>query len=404
MRQRSRALSQALAIRERRTRGESHVVSVNINRLGEVDTELQGANLACVSALRENERLRMLLDLLLDGLGVGVVANDAEGRVILVNRMIETFVGIDRQRILGHPLPSVWRHAGLPEPPFSAVAHRGRILTCSASSMNGHEPIAGACVWTLYDVSDATRLKGQRDRQERLAAMGEMVGRLAHEIRNPLGSIELFASLLAKSAQEEDRQSLVHHISTSIRTLNQLLSNLLVVTGPPRPRIQQVDMSVMVDEITTLAMQAIRERSISLQTKIDEPAQKLHADGTLLRQALLNILLNAIQASPQGGHVEITCRRLDARPRDGSMPEAIGSSGTVDVVALSVRDGGIGIPGEDLPRIFDPFFSRREGGTGLGLAIVHQVMNAHNGWIDVDSYPGKGTTMILCFPQTRGAA
>lgn len=374
-----------------------HKLTVQIRDL---DRELQAVNLALEVKLQENEGLRKHREMILESLSVGVIVTDSEGRVTLVNRLAEEMIGLSRDVMLHRELDEVWRQSGMPPVPFSSSEHRGRVLFCGEDALSelGRPPCGK--IRMIQDITVLTRLKDQLERQKRLAAMGEMIGRIAHEIRNPLGSIELFASLLGNEVQDgAERRSLAEHISTSVRTLDQLLSNLLVVTGPPRPRIQEVDIEALVNEVVTMAVQPIRERSITVREDIGANARTVRGDRSLLRQVGLNLLLNAIQASPEGGVVEVTSR-LEPKWEGGPVRVERNSptQGNMTLV-LRVRDYGCGIAPEDQARVFDPFFSRREGGTGLGLAIVHQVMEAHAGWVDLESQQGRGTTVALSFPQ-----
>lgn len=370
------------------------------DRIVALDVELKTVNRTLEEKLQENERLRTHLEMILESLEVGVLVADEQGRITTVNRIAEEMLGVGRDELFHHTLAEIWAHVGWPSPPCTDIRHGERILTCCDSVLSNQQHKACGTVRMLQDVTLVTQLKDQVARQDRLAAMGEMVGRIAHEIRNPLGSIELFASSLNAVDQDaEERRSLIRHISTSVRALNQLLSNVLVVTGPARPRPQKVEVAEILNEVLTLAAQAIRERSVSIHVEVREGAERLMADGILMRQVLLNILLNAISASPQGGRVHLTglVRKSTMGPGGGTPPLSQGHNQRV--VVLAVQDFGEGIATEDLSRIFDPFFSRREGGTGLGLAIVHQVMKAHAGWVEVESSQGRGTNMMLCFPQ-----
>ena len=124
----------------------------------------------------------------------------------------------------------------------------------------------------------------------------------------------------------------------------------------------------------------------------------------MIRQSLLNLLLNAIQASSDEGTIEVSSECIPAEQQRNASRRTGGGQSTGLLVSLRVRDFGRGIPSEDQSQVFDPFFSRRQGGTGLGLAIVRQVMEVHGGWIRCDSEIGKGTTFQLCFPQGRKSA
>lgn len=223
------------------------------------------------------------------------------------------------------------------------------------------------------------------ERTRRLAAMGEMAARVAHEIRNPLGSMAIFSNLLERElASEPEKQRLANHISTGIKSLDNLLSNMLLFASSPEAKLKPVDMRKVIEESLLLAKG--HERSdVSVKAAFSGQTT-IMADGVLLRQLFLNLVINAVDAMDAGGCLNIRTRVVEDRQR---------------YMEIKVSDTGRGIRKEHIDRVFDPFFTTKDRGTGLGLAIVSTVVNAHSGFIDVDSVAGEGTTFTIGLPMLR---
>jgi signal transduction histidine kinase len=240
----------------------------------------------------------------------------------------------------------------------------------------------------FHDVTKVRHLEERLQRRNRLAAMGEMVGSIAHEIRNPLGSVELFASMLRKDLQESPHlRSYAEHISMAVQSMDRLLSNLLVYMKPNRSQAAWHETETLIHETLTMAVHVLSGSAIRVQVEPDALASRIWCDAAQLKQVLLNLIMNAVQAMPHGGTLSITVQA--DRRRSGA--DAAG-------VRLTVRDSGAGIAPEHQSRIFDPFFTTKDDGTGLGLAIVHALVEAHRGRIDVESVPGEGTAFTITLP------
>jgi len=223
------------------------------------------------------------------------------------------------------------------------------------------------------------------ERTRRLAAMGEMAARVAHEIRNPLGSMAIFANLLERElASEPEKQRLANHISTGIKSLDNLLSNMLLFASSPEAKLKSVDIRKIVEDSLLLAKGHDRS-NVSVKAEFCGQTS-IMADGVLLKQLFLNLIINAIDAMDEGGSLKIRTKVVDDRQR---------------YMEIKVSDSGRGIKKEHIDRVFDPFFSTKDRGTGLGLAIVSTVVNAHSGFIDVNSVAGEGTTFTIGFPLLR---
>jgi signal transduction histidine kinase len=212
----------------------------------------------------------------------------------------------------------------------------------------------------------------QLERRKRLAALGEMAAGMAHEIRNPLGGIELYASMLARDVADRPAQlQLVTKISSGVKRLEMLVSQVLQFSREIRPQIAAVDLSELIDQSVELAADRLHA-GINCRRNGPRPLQA-RVDPFLMGQAILNLLINAIEAVGDAGCIDI------AWSKDGD-----------DRLRLSIRDSGPGITPAVLEKIFNPFFTTKESGTGLGLAIVHRIVEAHEGTITAGNAPDGG--------------
>ena len=236
----------------------------------------------------------------------------------------------------------------------------------------------------IEDLSEELAEKNRAmERNRRLAAMGEMAAKIAHEIRNPLGSMAIFASLLERElVGEEDKRKLAQHITKGVKTLDTLLSNMLLFAGSPGAHKGRVDICEVVQDAISSTL-GHEKPGVRIKTEFIGRTE-IVADRLQLRQLFLNLFLNSLDALEPEGTLHIRTRVAAGR-----------GHGFLEV---QVSDNGAGIPEECLDRVFDPFFSTKERGTGLGLAIVAAVVHAHDGFIDVSSEPGKGTVFIVSLP------
>ncbi len=221
----------------------------------------------------------------------------------------------------------------------------------------------------------------QVKRADRLSAVGQLAASLAHEIRNPLGSIEGATNIIRSPAtSEEIREGSLNVIQKECQRLNRLLTNLLDFARPRQPEFRSVDLPRLIDSIFALVGLNAQHQHITLKKTILSSPAFLESDPEQLKQVLLNLVINAIQAMPGGGEIEVGVDQ-----RDG---EAI----------ISVKDQGTGIAEENVDRIFDPFFTTKEAGTGLGLSVAHQVITQHGGHIQAEHNPDRGMTFSISLP------
>jgi signal transduction histidine kinase len=363
-------------------------------RLEELDLELADRTEALRRNLRTNEELREHLTLILESLSTGILVTDEEGTVTRCNQAGEQLLGLARERIVGRPLAECLREAHLDGQEYPLTTRTGAMATVSHRRLE-HPPDGRATggVTLIQDVTVLHQLEERLQRRDRLAAMGEMVARIAHEIRNPLGSIELFASMLRRDlTQEETLRSYAGHISSAVQLMDRLLSNLLLYTKPDCSKSAWHETEGMILDTLTLAAHAIANQRLDIRMEVESTASRLWCDAGQLKQALLNLVLNAVQAMPDGGTLAI---RADAREST--------QTGTPQI-RLTVSDTGVGISAVHRARVFDPFFTTKEEGSGLGLAIVHAIVEGHRGHIDVDSAPGRGTIFTIVLPLPTEAA
>jgi signal transduction histidine kinase len=253
---------------------------------------------------------------------------------------------------------------------------------------DSHGENSGA-VLTLQDITRMKTLEDQSSRTGRMAAMGKLAAQIAHEIRNPLGSIELFASVLGEHLGEhEEYGDLTRHISRGVRSIDNIITNLLMFVKEQQPEFRNLDIHETLDDSKFFSAHLTgSEKGVEVRRAYAGEPVIVRGDRELLKQVFLNLILNAIQAMPEGGSLMITTRRGDAA--QGNCAE------------IEFADTGVGIPDSELPRIFDPFFTTKRKGTGLGLSIVHNIISQHMGTIHVRSCEGKGTAFVVTLPLVK---
>jgi len=229
-------------------------------------------------------------------------------------------------------------------------------------------------------------LEAQLHQAERLAALGEMTAGVAHEIRNPLGIISSTAELLKERlARYEPQNRLAQIIVEESNRLNEKVTEFLDFSRPRLPNLRPCDLEGVIERSLELVQPEIERRSITVSRhyRLDGHAQA--ADPDLLHQAFLNILLNAIQAMPEGGHLTVYT---------GLGPQGQGRE-------IVFEDNGDGISPETLKKVFNPFFTTKEKGSGLGLPIVKSIIETHQGVIKIDCNPGQGTAVTITLPELK---
>lgn len=219
-------------------------------------------------------------------------------------------------------------------------------------------------------------------RRERLSALGEMAAGVAHEIRNPLGGIRLYAAMLRRDvAGRASESELVQKLERGVVTLESIVGDILAFAGEIEAQPEVVSLGEVIDEVREQAAGKLEEVGASLILQPGATGLDVLFDRDQLRRALLNLVLNAIEAAGDGGTVRVSCQR-----------RAVGES---EMVKLQVADDGPGISREHLGRVFNPFFTTRHSGTGLGLSIVHRIAEANGGCVSASNGENGGAVFTL---------
>lgn len=357
-------------------------------RLQQMDLELAQTNASLREHLRETEEMRAHVTAVLESLDTGVIVADSQDVVVRCNHSAEHLLGVSQNELRGRRATEVLAEIRKDHEEYPLVLPSGVTIALTETDLNDEAGTLTGKLVLIHDVTRIRQLEDRLQRRNRLEAMGQMVGSIAHEIRNPLGSVELFASMLRKDLRDQPQlQAYAEHISMAVKSMDRLLSNLLVYTRPDCSKLRWHETERLLREVLTLATHAMAQAAITVRCQVDARAPQLWCDGAKMKQVLLNLILNAVQAMPEGGVLTLTATVVPGQSQRG--PE----------VQLTVTDTGIGIPLEVQSRVFDPFFTTKDEGTGLGLAIVHALVEAHHGRIDVVSSPGRGTAFVMTLPQ-----
>jgi two-component system sensor histidine kinase PilS (NtrC family) len=350
----------------------------------------------------ETERAKQFVALsqhVVRSVGAGILAADLEGTVLHINPAGASILGIDDvDGVLGTPLEKVMP---LAEHNWGLIASRSRnhsivriegTLERSAARLGlSVDPLRderATVVGFIVNFQDLTELRIESERErmkDRMAAIGELAARMAHEIKNPLASISGSAQMLTSVGGVDDTgRRLLDIVVDESRRLSSILDGFLVYARPGQATHSMCDLTKMVKDCLALLRRS-DEIAGDHELVLDAPDELVVlGEEHLLRQIFWNLSRNALQAMPDGGVLKITVQR-----REGS-------------VVLQWRDSGVGMSEEIRHRAFEPFVTTQVDGTGLGLAVVYSAVQEHGGSVDVVSTPGKGTTITVEFPDALG--
>jgi two-component system NtrC family sensor kinase len=288
------------------------------------------------------------------------------------------------------------------EPSFREFKGRsGSIFHLWAYALADDDGKLYATVHYLKDVTSQKRLEQQLVRADRLASLGTLVAGIAHEINNPLGIIAAYSEALLDRAGErrllgmeefEDFPEYLKTIHNEIFRCKEILRTLLEFARPQRGRFREIDINELIKEVMLLVNHKAKSLNYDIALALNRDVPKVCAETGSLRQLFMNIIINAMYFTPEGGTIRIGSGRTRTVTRESAEP--------VEMVEAWVRDSGAGMPESIVERIFDPFFTTKPigEGTGLGLAICHKIAEEHGGFIDVESRLGEGTTVTIRLP------
>jgi len=351
----------------------------------------------------------------------GLLTTDLDGSITSFNpeaeritgRALDDVLGLDIDRVLPSVRDLVMQDANDYEvsrsrarTEFRNAAGALRHLGVAAYVLRDAEGQPGGHVVIFQDVSEVVEMEADLRRSERLAAIGELSASIAHEIRNPLaaisGSIEMLQVQRSGSVVGGDPKRLMEIVIREVDRLNHLITDFLDYARPLPRRVEPVKVVDVVEEVLEMFATA-RPESVEVASSIDPEIVTL-VDPTQLRQVLWNLVLNASQAMPDGGRLEIDARRTnEVVSQEGwaGNRRTLETEGKVGWIDVTVSDDGVGIPHDELDRIFDPFFTTKLDGSGLGLAMVHRMVGDHGGVVRIESSVGVGTRIQLRLPAAE---
>lgn len=371
---------------------------------------LEQSNTTLQQKIVELDMITYYLDMILSNIAQGLLFIDLRGIVTTYNPAAESLLRIDADQVLFQPF---WKHFAddffgfslkealqtLRFPAISALSldqtsGKSLDLEIHVSSVRKQDispntpaqalsevDISGLII-LIRDVSEVRQLQLLATRQNRMQELGEMAAMVAHEIRNPLGGIKGFAALLERDlADNPPLKEMATYIVHGTDTINQLVTRVLQYARPVRLQLHPTDLVGLIKDLEKhVQADPALQHHCEIVTVFSEESLIVSIDPLLIKSALLNLLVNAAQATPANGKITITAMR--------NQEQAV----------IAVTDTGQGIPKENLEKIFSPFFTTKAEGSGFGLAEVHKNVQAHGGSIAVASQPGMGATFTIFLP------
>ena len=340
------------------------------------------------SALKEN------LDQIMANLQDGILLFTRDARAVLVSASVESFLGRPRGQMLGAEIWEIFaqdsRVGSLVLDAYSLrqplVRHEvqmeeGRRLQVSLDFIEERGERIGTLL-TLHDAESVRQIEDEIELSRRLAAIGRLTSGVAHEVKNPINAIVLHLEVLRGKLQQSDPDARRHMevIGKEIQRLDRVVQTLVDFTRPVELRLADVDLRRLVEEVGTLAFPEAERLGVRIVREIPGQSLRVKADADLVKQALLNVVLNGVQAMPQGGVLTLGAARVGAE------------------FEIYVCDQGPGIPPDLRDKVFNLYFTTKPAGSGIGLAMTYRVMQLHNGSVEFESYNGQGTVFRLRFP------
>ncbi len=366
-------------------------VSTKITQIGQ---QLRGVH-EIFSTLREN------LNQVMSGLEDGLLLFTRDGRAVMVSPAVEKFLGTRPDDLLGrrvseifpagHPIHEALHLNDDELEPLAAAEVEFQSNGAGATTVHrvglsvqviseGGTRIASLV--TLRDLESLERIGTQLQVSERLAALGRVTAGVAHEVKNPLNSMRLWLENLKESLPpgQEVSQQAVKVLDSEIDRLDRVVKRFLDFTRPVELHLEETNLAELLTEVTALARPQLERGRVQVLTELPETVPAASVDRQLLKQAVLNLVLNAVDAMPQGGRLTVRLARRG------------------DMAEVAVSDTGLGIAPEHRGRVFQLFFTTRPGGSGIGLASTFRIVQLHNGSIDFETEVGRGTTFRIDVP------
>src|SRR5262249_42355568 len=321
----------------------------------------------------------------------GVMLFTSDFRAVLVSASVERFIGKPRGAMLGcHPSEIFSEDSAVGRTILEAIKTRepivqeeieseqGRHIQISLNLIDENAKRIGALL-TLRDSESVHRIEDEIELSRRLAAIGRLTSGVAHEVKNPINAIVVHLEVLRQKLREIDPDTRRHMdvIGSEIHRLDRVVQTLVDFTRPVDLRLTEMDLRKIVDDVVMLASPAAEQHQVSSLKKVGTEPLLARMDVDLVKQAILNIVLNGVQAMPAGGSLRLVSRREG----EGAL--------------ITVHDQGPGIPEDIRDKVFNLYFTTKKDGSGIGLAMAYRVVQLHHGSLDFTSVSGNGTTFFL---------
>ncbi len=348
---------------------------------------------------RSYKEIKTLTGNVLEAMHSAVVAVDEEGRIIMLNRLAEDLFGVKRSHVLNQNYDSIFpddpclikktmekkRASQDVETVYKTLSESSRNLLIGSSCLFDEQNQFRGAVAVIHDITELKKYEEEAKKAERLSALGNLAAGVAHEIRNPLNAISITVQRLRAEFEprkdQEEYLSFIQTVLNEIKRLDNIINQFLSLAKAQKLTMVTTDMNEFLNEVIGLVEIDAKDKNVQV-IKTMERLPQLKIDPNEMKKALLNIMLNGVQAIPQGGKLQIEAYLDDSKGN----------------VIIRITDTGIGISKENLSTIFQPYFSTKEKGTGIGLSIAYRIISDHKGKIEVESETGKGTTFTITIP------
>ena len=380
-----------------------------VAELAQQRVDLEDANTELRHGFEQLADLKTYTDNILASLTSGIVTVDLDGRVVTLNPAAELMTGFFVGEVRGRYCTEVFAHTpDLAELLMETLANRvlvagvrvtlrrrngrGVPVELSAAPLRGGEGKELGVIGVFRDLTKVQQLEDRLRRSDRLAAIGELAAGLAHEIKNPLTSLLTFSRHLSRRFEDpEFRQKFLSVVPRELERINNIVERLLELARPAPLTFKPLRLPALLERVLELYGDRLEAQSVRVTRDWRRDVPAVWADQEALYRALVNLVTNALDAMPRGGSLALRVGWSEGELLGG--PRAGGRR-----VAIEVEDSGMGIAAADLDRVFNPFFSTKEGGTGLGLALTQKIVEDHGGSIDVRSVPGAGALFRIVLP------
>lgn len=341
----------------------------------------------------------------------GVLAITRDGRVAVMNEVAYRILGLSPRRgDIGRPLADVLRDhpdvarivasafelAHLPNRAELRLKTSGKVIGYTLSLIRNESAETIGAVLFFKDLTRVEELEERERLRDRLAALGEMAAAIAHEVKNPLGGIEVMAGILKRQLSDSpDAQAILNDIIKEAKMANSIVLEVLEFVRPIRLQVEPVRLDAVLRDAITMAEGHAPRGGVAVRLDgVPAGLPPVQGDPHQLRQLFTNLLTNAFEALGGAGTVEVRAGLVTEEDlvTGGELP------GPTRYLVVDVEDNGPGMPPDVMDRIFSPFFTTKPRGSGLGLAIVRKIVNAHDGRIDVSGRPGGGTRFRVTLP------